>query len=92
MLKEKRDKKGKMTSSKFKLQTFRDSDTGFLSDWAASGNEVNTAELTEDTAHPTGNAKCCCPPSVTVWPCAQDEYDSIMDGSRCQFYRKKDKF
>lgn len=32
---------------------------------------------------------CTCPPSEVIWACSDDEFQSIMNGTRCPFFRHR---
>jgi len=38
---------------------------------------------------PAQSHKCSCPPSEVIYPCTQKEYDAIMSGHKCPFYRRR---
>jgi hypothetical protein len=38
------------------------------------------------------NFTCSCPPALALWACTEEEYDAIMDGSKCPYYASKTKF
>lgn len=87
---------GDITSNKYSVSKFEDSDASFITAFESSGEDDSfKGRLTmfgDDSDTSAGDAgdktaTCSCPPALAEWKCTQPEYDAIVSGKRCDYFK-----
>ena len=88
---------GDVTSNKFALSKFEDSDASFITRFEKSGEDSgfhgrlsmfgDSMGGGADGGSGAKQATCTCPPALAEWKCSQAEYNAIVSGERCDYFK-----
>lgn len=83
----KKNSNGVVIKEQYILSKFVDSDAAWLGGFKKEKLHIRFNTERTESGHEKDDETCMCPPALSSWKCSTKEYQEIMDGTRCEYYR-----
>jgi hypothetical protein len=83
----KKNANGVVIKEQYVLSKFVDSDSAWLGGFKKEKLHIRFNTEHAESGHAHDDETCMCPPALSSWKCSTKEYEEIMDGTRCEYYR-----